>query len=524
MNSEDINIYIDYKEYDTLFNSNAEQITVRLNLDKITFYETLINYFIEKDSYFNYLKEALSRRKNINLVVEQNDIILLKKTIAPAAIVLGIKTKEETLQNDFKRKFKVLLNKIDIDNYLNNNYRKTYTINVDGKKLKFLYGQILDVILDSGRYNEIINTRFKYLGINPREFVYVLKNFLIDKHILITFALDSQAVTYYKTLIQSFDTFAINKYQETEFKYSADVSIDKDFANYILSEMPKNISLLEKTIYAYMNMFQLLKYDEELVDDKIVKKHKDLTRIQDINIKNNMIFSYEFSCLFAKILEKLGLKFEYNDKYIIARINYFVIKYKSMTPEFNLKELSQFDIIKEITLLNDNKNTKDDFNKIISKIYDTLYQKKVDIEIAKMPFNKLLAYYKKTSNKISVSFEKKYEIFLKLISNVTLDANAMGYIYELKTIIFNEDELNSNISFATVAEQYGKKVNPAVIITVNNININLYNSNKYVYYNPPSSLETYNLNEIRLHFFNGRFKYIKKSRDNIIGVEKNNIC
>lgn len=523
MKEDAINIYIDHSEYNKVFYTKSKQIVVNSNLDDIVFYESLIDTFINNDEYFDALKEALSKRENLNLVVMQDNVVLQKNVYSPVSIVLAIKTKED-LPEEFKREFMVLINKIKIESYLAKKSKKTYTISVDNKSVELTYNDILEVILNSDKCYEFMNSKSKYLDLTKLEFVYILREFIIDKRIFLAFDLTKQQITYYKSLIQMYDISAINKYLETNFKYTNDVKINSDFENTILAEIPKNISLLEKTMYIYINMFQLLKYDLELVDDNIIKKHKDLSRIQEIDVKNNRVFSYEFSCLLGKILEKLDIKFEYNDKYIIARINKFIIKYKAITQEFNLDNMSQLDILKGISVLNDNKDTKNEFYKIVNKIYNNVYQKKINVEILNMPFNKLINQYKLNTNKITIPFERKLDIFKALISNVALENNAIGYIYEIKRIIFNEDELNANISFATIAENENGEINPAVIITVNNINVNLYNSNKYIYYNPPRQIENYSLNELRLQFFNGRFKYIKNNKDNIIGVEKSSIC
>ncbi len=524
MKNEDINIYITYQEYNKIFSKSAKQIAVNVNLESVSFPESLIDTFITNDEYYDSLKEALSKRQNLNLILMQGNVILLKNTYTPLSIVLGIKTKEDKLEDEFKREFMVLVNKIKIGSYLSKNIKKTYVTNIENKEFEFSYNDILDVILDEEKYYEFINAKSKYMDLTKNEFVYLLKEFIVTKRVFLAFELTNQEITFYKSLIQLYDTYSINQYLETNFKYKDQVSVNPGYETMIMESIPKNTSILEKTIYIYLNLFDSLKYDVELDDDTIIKRHKDLTRIKEINIKNNRVFSYEFSCILAKLFEKLNIKFEYNDKYIIARINKFIVKYKSINATFNMSTNAKAELLKGITISNDNKNTKAEFSKIINSIYHKLYQEKINLDIINMPFSKLLTYYRLNSNKLSISFEKKFEIFEKLISNVALEENAMGYIYELKSLIFNANELDSNISFATIAEHKDDKDNPVVIITVNYTNINLYNSNKYIYYNPPRKLEKYSLNELRMQFFKGRFKYIKNSRDNIIGLEKSNLC
>lgn len=524
MKNEDINIYITYQEYNKIFSNTSKQIAINVNMESISFPEALLDTFINNTEYYDALKEGLSKRENINLILTQGDVILLKKVYSPLSIVLGIKSKEDKLDDEFKREFMVLVNKIKIGSYLSKNIKKTYITNIENKEVEFSYSTIIDIILYDEKYYEFINAKSKYMNLTKPEFVYLLNEFILNKRIFLAFELNNQQITFYKSLMQLYDTYSINQYLKSDFKYSEQVSVNPEYEKIILEKVPKNISLLEKTIYIYLSLFDTLKYDVELDDDTIIKRHKDLTRIKEINTKNNRVFSYEFSCILAKIFEKLGIKFEYNDKYIIAKINKYIVKYKAINATFNMSCISKAELLKGITIFNDNKNTKNEFTKLINSIYHYLFQEKINIDILTMPFNKLITYYRLNTSKISIPFEKKCEIFEKLISNVALEETSMGYIYELKTLIFNSSELDSNISFATISEQDGNKENPVVIITINYININLYNSNKYIYYNPPKKLETYNLNELRMNFFKGRFKYIKNSKDNIIGLEKSSTC
>ena len=131
MQSEEMNIYISYSEYNKIFNSKTKQVVINVNLESVSFPETLIDMFINNANYFSALKEALMRRQNLNIILTQNDVVLLKNAYTPLSIVLAIKHKEDELQDEFKREFMVLLNKIKISNYLSRNSRKTYGIMIE---------------------------------------------------------------------------------------------------------------------------------------------------------------------------------------------------------------------------------------------------------------------------------------------------------------------------------------------------------------------------------------------------------
>ena len=514
-------ICLNYDKYKSLVLEDSKQIFIKTNLETVLMPEKLLLEFINNQSYFEILESSLIERVNLNLTLTENEEILVKKVYSPISIILGLKSKEAEFTNEQLRNFKVLFNKTDFKKYLAKNATKVYKLNFDNKDVSISYADLFSIILDETEYNKFINNKGKYNGFFKEEFIYMIKKFITEKRIFISFFLDADIFNRYLFLVQTYDTDVINKYVQTKFKYLDQIDINKNFEKDILASIPEDISNLEKIVWIYLNLHKYLKFDFELDDEsEKVKKHKDYTRIVDISKENNYVFSYEFSALFGKFLDNMQIKFEYNDKYIIARIGKYLVKFKAISNQFNSDNLPVTDIIKGVILQNSNLGTKEKFLKIYNKVYKKIYQEKIDLKILRMPFKSLLNLYRMSSPKISVDFSKKYDIFLRLIQNVYHSDNAIGYIYELRKTLFAASELDANISFATISEQKNNKVDPIVIVTVNDVNINLYNSNKYIYYNPPENIRILNIKELRNEFFKGNFKYIKGNNDNIIGAQK----
>ncbi len=519
---DEVIISLNQDEYNALFLDN-NHFKINVNFEKVVFTNKLVDEFMKNDLFLESLKEALKKRVNLTIMLNQNDEILAKKTYSPVSIILAIQTKEDLFDNESLRDFKVLSSKIDFKNYINKNKNKLFNIDIDGKNYDITYEKATSLLLSIPEYSHFINIKGKYKKFSKEKYVYILKTFAVSKKVFLIFKFENEIIENYKNLIQLYDTEAINQFIETTFKYSDKVEINENFKSFIISDYD-NVSRIEKAILIYIKLFNILKYDYEFIDDISIKKHKDFSRIVEITEKNNKVVTYEFSCLLAKIFETLNLKFTYNDNYIIVRINKFLLKFKSINEEFNIDLLNSLSLLKGINILNSNKNTCSEFEKIISSIYNKLHEEKIESAILKMPFNELINLYKISSSKINILFQEKFNCFLKLISEVTKEEEAIGYIYELKNIFFKDEDLNANISFATVIEKEHNLSTAMVIITTNPININLYNSNKYICYNPPKSIRIYNLTELRQEFFNGRLKYIKGSKDNIIGLEKSSIC
>ena len=514
-------IRLDYSAYEKLIKNNSKQLFINANGNYVAIPRSIIYEFISNKEYMETLKSSLMERVNIELTLTQSDEILLKKVYSPISIILGIKLIESDLTNEELRNFKVLLDKANLKKYLTKNKDKEYTIEIDNKTRVITYKEIFAILLDKKEYDIFINSKGKYNGYFKEEFVYLLINFIAKHKIFLSFILDEEVSERYQYLIKYYDIEAINKYTTSDSKLLDKYEISEELFNDVTANLPSNVSNLEKIILLYLNLHNYLTFDFEIDDesDKI-KKHKDYSRIVEINKTNNRVFSYEFSSVLAKILFKLGFNFEYNDKYILTRIGKYIVRFKSISENFNSKIYTDVDLLKGVTLKNFNKETINKFNKIYNKIYKKAYQDRIDLELLNLSFKDSINIYRTISKKITLPFKDKYHIFLKLIENVNLSYNAIAYVYEIKKIIFNASELNSNISFAIISEKNGRKIEPIVIITINFTNINLYNSNEYIYYNPPKKIRKLDLKGIRQEFFKGNFEYIKDTNDNIIGVEK----
>lgn len=511
---QELSIEMEYSSYKEVFD-DSNKIEVQVNFETVTFPLALINLFIYNQKYFRVFKKALFDRLNVSLIVRQNDAIIIKKDYSPVSILMGINQQAEGLPAKFKDELSTLINKIDFRKFINKNKNEVFTLKLDNNLESMSYGSLTKIILDRKDFEEFLNEP-KDLALKH---IYLLKNFILKENIFIAYSLPQKSLEYYNYLIDNYDTDAFNKNVNTSFKYSSKFEIKPSFLSYIFNFKQKD--KVKTAIYLYLNLITTLKYDYEYLEDvDTIKKHKDFSRLNEIDEVNNRVATYEFSCLLAKVFEKINLSFDYNDKYLILRIENLILKMNSISAKFNNDLLDIISLLKGIEILNTNPKTCKEFSNKLDSIIEVINSKKYNNQLLKMPFSDLKDIYILNSSKGKIDFNKKYEIFYKLISEAG-EINAIGYILELKNILFSKGEIKSNIAFALVNDSKSKS-NPVMIITVNEININLYNSNKYIYYNP-NEVKEYTLNELRLLFFNGRLSYLKNSKDSIIGIEKSSV-
>ena len=509
---------IDKKDYQRLFNTNM--IYVQANVNECMISSNLLMEFLINDKFYQYLNECIKVKSNLQFVLKNNNEIISKVCYSVVAIVSGIEKllSMAVLNDQEKLRINFLKSKIDFNNYFNDNGQKEFEILVDNRKIALTYADILSLL----KPLKSEDNKRKYFDLTKEEYVYCLKEFFVKEKLFDNYLLDDSLIKYYQYLILTYDTEAINK-----FLISKPLDIKFNLNPSLVDEVYKNIltkNKLEQVIYIYYFLSKILIYDEEYDEvDSVATKHKDFSRIELISSENNRVVNYEFSAIFAKFLENLNINYEYNDAYISFRINKYLLKIKSLTKKFNQESIK--DILEGFTILNHHKNTREDFRKVLSTISKKLYEDKINVAILAMSYTESVNMYQMLSTKNSINFREKLELLISLISNPDNSGGInMGYIYQLKTILFNDDELNSNIKFVTMSENTKEGSNPIVIITFNEININLYNSNSYIYYNPPYPLEEYNLQELRKAFFNGRFSYIKGTKESIIGLEKSSVC
>ena len=520
--SNNILFELDKNDYHRLLNTNM--LYIKANITDCTISSNLLMEFLINDNFYQYLNECIKTKSNLQFVLKNNNEIISKVTFSIVTIIVGIGTLSDlvTLTHKEKIRLSYLKNKIDFNKYLSKNYYEEFEFLVDNKRVKLKCGDVLSIFIEPQKYLNFVNGSDKLFNLTKEQFVFCLKEFFIKEKIFDCYILNNSFIKCYQYLVLTYDTEAINKFLTTT-PLNDDFNLNSELVDDVYRNI-KTKNKLEQVIYIYYYLIQLLTYDEEFDEvDGIAKKHKDFSRIEFINSKNNRVVNYEFSAIFAKFLENLNINYEYNDSNISFRINKYLLRAKAISKPLSTASIESR--LKGLTLLNHHRITKQEFEKIISSVYQNIYENKLNITILGMTFTESIDMYKRISSKNNINFKEKLELLISLISDSdNIGGINMGYIYQLKTILFSEDELNSNINFTVMSENTDKGSNPVVIITYNEININLYNSNHYIYYNPPLPLEEYDLQELRKAFFNGRFSYIKGTKENIIGLEKSSVC
>ncbi len=234
------------------------------------------------------------------------------------------------------------------------------------------------------------------------------------------------------------------------------VRLNKEFHDQIIGSIPDNFDSLEKAYYVYCYLCYHLTYDPEVYYKDVNNcstVHNKIERIEEINKDNNKIVCYEFSAIYGKILEELGIRYEicggdeYGNSHLSLNIftNDFVIDadplnsqiYSDLAKMKNGLELSGF-IFKLPSDINELIAKRKKFNDSIKKVNDYF----------SIQFN----YYHGTISELGdytkLDFDERLSTFLKLIMNSNLcDVSKISYVLEAQSKIFY-DEYNSSVCVA----------------------------------------------------------------------------
>ena len=86
-----------------------------------------------------------------------------------------------------------------------------------------------------------------------------------------------------------------------------DVHINEDFKKEILESIPEALSTLEKSIYIYSKLCQILSYDPIYYVDEKSKENESVSNIENYNSLNNNVVCYEFSYIYSDLLQEIGI-------------------------------------------------------------------------------------------------------------------------------------------------------------------------------------------------------------------------
>ena len=259
-----------------------------------------------------------------------------------------------------------------------------------------------------------------------------------------------ELVVYYKRLLsqpnylEAYDKFfneldqdMINNITSNQTKHSFE--INADIKNFVLKDMPSDLTKLEKAIYIYSKLCKILDYDMEYYNDNANKKFISEESISDVDLSNNNVVCYTFSYIYSGLLREIGIdqikeakinKGEFVNKHASVEfvVDNIVIMADSTHAGAEIGDLTTLKVENKINGLRCSQFNIEKQNKVNQakkKVEMILEKEKTDEET-----NYFLPSQEKLDNMTSID---KYILFNDLVAATPLTGvSLLGYIQVLK--------------------------------------------------------------------------------------------
>lgn len=259
-----------------------------------------------------------------------------------------------------------------------------------------------------------------------------------------------ELVIYYKRLLsqpnylKAYDEFfngldqdMINNITSNQTKHSFE--INADIKNFILKDMPSDLTKLEKAIYIYSKLCKILDYDMEYYNDNANKKFVAEESISDVDLSNNNVVCYTFSYIYSGLLREIGIdqikeakinKGEFVNKHASVEfvVDNIVIMADSTHAGAEIGDLTTLKVENKINGLRCSQFNIEKQNKVNQA------KKKVEMILEKEKTDEETNYFLPSQERLdSMTSIDKYILFNDLVAATPLTGvSLLGYIQVLK--------------------------------------------------------------------------------------------
>lgn len=431
-----------------------------------------------------------------------------------------------------KERFNALKRSVSLENLISE--RNDFQIRVDNISYKVSPQTIIDFISLSPSKRKGMKM---YANIPIKHMAYLSIHFIKDTKLLDNYEVSDKIKTSIESLesYQEIDFESTNQYLKNEDPNEQKISINPELKRKILASIPEGLDNLQKAIFIYMKMCEILTYDDEFyaVNQQgiVAFKHEQIDHINEITPSNNRVVCYEFNAIYSVFLKQLGFNYRtisrgYMDDFggghafLTFKSGDYIIKVDSVTGVLNgdIPRVKQKLPLEGIIILNKNNETKEKFKAELKRMEGLYYR------IGKEPtFEETLKAYEQSSPNITIiPFVEKLAIFFtKLKNNNYAQVDRLGYIQILKKTLFSQLELDNNISISYIRNNHPLPNLEAESIVVIAIDDDISDETKYYIYNARLGLNEIEKEELQERFNNGHYDYINpKSKPNIPGIKK----
>jgi hypothetical protein len=460
--------------YYNLFNElNIENLNNNnYKYDVIDFFNSLLNVnninFIYQNNIFNFL-----------LKVECSIITLLLTLKNNYNINIDIQEKEIVVNKFINIIKKYIINKKNINNFINLNYSNYNTFNINNYNFNLYY-----IIANAVNKNLILDKISNAIN----DFIYFINDYSYQQNLYNIWS------KYFKNYTINFYYYKNNDYSilETSFSIVNLFNIIKSYLYSIVYETKEFNNFIKNILdNQYINIFSYISNNSIVnIDINIINKIIDIKTINNIDELINLLLKLNLQINFGFIIyDELNNQINLNFEYIVTNYTNYYLFLQSKLNNYNVYEL------------NLNKNI---YNFLNFKLF-LLFKIINNIDNSTL-YNNILINYLINAHKI-------------ILNNIEVNVlNIIDYS------VINLDFMNKNIINGNTINNYYKNIQNDTIYQIieydiQNFNNNLNGYNEYlksVYYNLISATNITDENRIGINlFFNVIYNFIEGYTDEI---------
>lgn len=441
-----------------------------------------------------------------------------------------------------------IMNSVSFETYKKQNIDFIYEVNIDCNDYKIEFKNMIFLLeLSDYDFDTLIKSNPETIfGMPFNYFVYAINKFFTDNKLVENYIIDDKIIERLKIISSSkyIDIEMLNEYLTTNDSLLSKFMVNPDLENEILRDLPIYFTDEEKAIYIYIKMCKILTYDEEFyaVDQKgaLASKHKNLDNIRNINLDNNKIVCYEFNAIYSYMLNKLNINYknfvasingigqllenEFDDKYykygemhafLKFRVGKYLIKADPVITilQSDLVQAKLNQKLKGFKCVNINKNSRNEFNDIIQRVYEFIAEKEPKISNNKVgekeSFDDILSEFMSKTDKFkSMDIKEKVDILIQKINySKLIGIDAYSYLLQLSRILFTTQERKDNIKITVIKVLESPScASAAALISVKYPNDEEQMQVSIFIYRPGSKLKDITIQEFEERLDQGIFK------------------
>ena len=515
-NTEYINL-----EHREIRMSNLTIGFVKFFLSKENFKKIYSNFLVDDK---NSLRICLIKDGKLDVMTEFSkvDLINAMKKLASEDLLNGIELK----------RFSELKNLVLFDKYIDNNKGKLFYYN----KRAFKVEDIINILSKSEEgFSYVIKKGA--LGLGRIGLVRMLHKYIFNTNITSKYFL-SEDMYRNVSIIKGMD---IRNYDEVELSdnhsYLNNINLNKEFLDYILSDIPANFDDFEKIFYIYYKLCNILVYDEEqMVNDNkgygdYSINHTKLSRINKINQENNRVLCFEFNAIFAKVLElfnvryelegkeaygkgHVGLRFIIDDLIVYADSTKHGVVYSDMAHAKNDIILDGFKLENS-----DDIESLNHFKKSLDKVYKYIeHERSVKLVSTE---DRIKEYEKIVSNEVTLLDQDKLDLFIRKVNKCNLSiTDKFEYYLFLQKAFFKDERLKLFFIRNNKPNDNIHNIMPTIVFVFKHYFNDRSYITRYFIQENNSLVEEVSLEYLKEEFNKYKYEYVGDRDDFIPGIKR----